>query len=75
MYGIAGKLAYNYSLPNSPDEEDSVKDGVPSVHVGVGVCVDEGWPTAILPTSLLSIDVLLSDRTSNCTSDNLIKYS
>ena len=56
-------------LPNSPDEDDSVKEGVPSVHVGVGVWADE--PPTILLISLLSIDVLLSDRISSCTSDNL----
>jgi hypothetical protein len=60
-------------IPSSPEEDDSVKEGVPSVHVGVGV-----WPPEMIPLAILNIsplprdDALLFDRTSNWTSDMLL---
>lgn len=49
-----------------------MKDGVPSVQVGVGVWPDEMTLPAILTISALPSDeALLFDRISNCTSDIL----
>lgn len=51
-----------------------MKDGVPSVHVGVGVCPEERAPLVILAISPLpSDDALLVDRISSWTSDMLRK--
>lgn len=72
-------------LPMSPDEEDSVKDGVPSVQVGVEPSTEAGGvqvkclpppvttepiPLVELPDSTLSED-LFSDRDSSLISDML----
>lgn len=69
----------------SPDEEDSVKDGVPSVQVGVEPSTEAGGvqvkcrpppvatepiPLVELPDSTLSDD-LFSDRDSSLISDML----
>lgn len=61
--------------PMSPLLDDSVKDGVPSVHVGVEPSTEAGgvhasprewleWPAPELPDSTLKDD-LFSDRDSN----------
>lgn len=63
-------------LPKSPLEEDSVKLGVPSVHVGVLPSIDRGgvhtWlrPWATITWVLLSTPNVTrpSPRDSNCTS-------
>lgn len=71
--------AFDHHSPISPLLEDSVKEGVPSVQVGVEPSTEVGgvhasplpeypplleWPAPELPDSTLSVD-LFSDRDSN----------
>lgn len=48
-----------------------MKEGVPSVHVGVGVAAELPAIFRLLISALPNDDALLSERTSNCTSDML----
>lgn len=65
-------LAGDEEKASSPEEEDSVNEGVPSVQVGVGVAAELPPIFRLLISALPSEDALLSDRTSSCTSDMLM---
>lgn len=78
MSFISRHAFFKRNLPMSPLLDDSVNDGVPSVHVGVEPSTDAGGvhamplecPAPELPDSTLNDD-LFSARDSNRTSDIL----